>query len=275
MPKLWKFRNREEEQAPQIQEYAFASAEDLELSPDAPEPEQAPIPEVPEPEPEPITPERDPIGYAQVQADKILEQARQEAEEILAQAQEKARKQAEAAEAEAREAGYAAGFQQGRQEGNAQTLEETEKLRQDLEKEYGERIDTFSKSAERALTHQMNEHVADMRDLAMAVAEKVVCISLRSSSDVIAKMIQMAVDKRKRREWVHIYVSQCDARQMTSLPPALASALAELSDHVRIIPMADDESGTCIVEFPDEIVDASASTQLQNIKDVLSAQTGR
>ena len=33
--------------------------------------------------------------------------------------------------------------------------------------------------------------------------------------------------------------------------------------------MADDESGTCIIEMPDEIIDASVSTQLDNIKDIL------
>ena len=45
--------------------------------------------------------------------------------------------------------------------------------------------------------------------------------------------------------------------------------LAGLSDHIKIIPMADDESGTCIIEMPDEIIDASASTQLNNLRDIL------
>lgn len=34
--------------------------------------------------------------------------------------------------------------------------------------------------------------------------------------------------------------------------------------------MADDEPGTCIIEMPDEIVDASAATQLNNIRTMLS-----
>ena len=48
------------------------------------------------------------------------------------------------------------------------------------------------------------------------------------------------------------------------------TALSALSDRVRIIPMADDEAGTCIIETPDEIVDASAATQLNNIRTLLS-----
>jgi flagellar assembly protein FliH len=105
--------------------------------------------------------------------------------------------------------------------------------------------------------------------LAIAVAEKVVCISLKSSSEVIGRMIQTAIDKRKRKEWVRIYIAECDAKKMAQVPQSLASALSALSDRVRIIPVADDEPGTCIIEMPDEIVDASASTQLNNLRGML------
>jgi flagellar assembly protein FliH len=104
----------------------------------------------------------------------------------------------------------------------------------------------------------------------MAVAEKVVCVSLKSSSEVISQMIQAAIDKRKRKEWVRIYISECDAKRMVQLPPSLTTALAALSDRVRIIPVAEDEPGTCIIEMPDEIVDASAATQLSNLRGVLA-----
>jgi flagellar assembly protein FliH len=111
--------------------------------------------------------------------------------------------------------------------------------------------------------------VDELRDLAIAVAEKVVCISLKSSSEVIGRMIQTAIDKRKRKEWVRIYISECDAKKMAQVPQSLSSALSALSDRVRIIPVADDEPGTCIIEMPDEIVDASASTQLNNLRSML------
>ena len=104
----------------------------------------------------------------------------------------------------------------------------------------------------------------------MAVAETVICVSLKSSADVIARMIQSAIDKRKKKEWVHIYIAECDAKRLTQLPASLTGALSALSDRVRIIPMADDESGTCIIEMPDEIVDASVSTQLGNLRTILN-----
>lgn len=47
-------------------------------------------------------------------------------------------------------------------------------------------------------------------------------------------------------------------------------ALAHLSDSIKIIAMDNGEEGTCIIELPDEIIDASVGTQLENIKDILN-----
>lgn len=94
-------------------------------------------------------------------------------------------------------------------------------------------------------------------------------VSLNSSSEVVARMIQVATEKLKRREWVHIYVGGCAAKEVSAITPELMTALAGLSDHIKIIPLSDDEAGTCIIEMPDEIIDASASTQLKNIRDLI------
>ena len=54
----------------------------------------------------------------------------------------------------------------------------------------------------------------------------------------------------------------------------ITTTLGALSQHIKVVPMADDEGGTCIVETPEEIVDASVSTQMSNIRDVLYDQMG-
>ena len=114
----------------------------------------------------------------------------------------------------------------------------------------------------------------ELLDLCLAVAEKVVRVSLRSSRDVVVRMIQAATERLKRQEWVHIYISGCDAKGAAQISPALTTALGALSQHVKIVPMGDDESGTCIVETPEEIIDASVSTQMSNIRDILRDQMG-
>ena len=130
-------------------------------------------------------------------------------------------------------------------------------------------IKQFLEEASQAREDLMEQTQSELCDLSVAVAEKIIHVSLKSSREVILKMIQMATDRLKRREWVHIYVGGCTARELAQITPELTATLAGLSDHIKVIPMADDESGTCIIEMPDEIIDASVSTQLDNIKDIL------
>lgn len=219
------------------------------------EPEEAPAPE----------PEETPVSFAQIQAEQIRADARREADELLAQAREAADRERAAVFAQARDEGHAEGYAAGMAQAAEQAAAEREEQARRLEEE----VHRFMEQAGYALDRQMDQSVADLRDLAMAVAEKVVCVSLKSSADVIARMIQTAIDKRKKKEWVHIYIAECDARRLTQMPAPLTAALSALSDRVRLIPMADDESGTCIIEMPDEIVDASAATQLDNLRTIL------
>ncbi len=286
MPNIFKAFSRAK-----AEPYRFPTAE--ELAADEPKPEEAAAPEeapdaeagggegsdgLPagdppaaeaEPEPGPEA-KQTPVSFAQVQAEQILADARKDAERIREQAREDADREAETVFAKARGEGY----QEGYAAGMAQAHEESVQLREEQAGRMEEEVHRFMEQAGVALDRQMDQSVDDLRDLAMAVAEKVVCISLKSSADVIARMIQTAIDKRKRKEWVHIYIAECDAKRLTQMPASLSAALGALSDRVRIIPIADDESGTCIIEMPDEIVDASAATQLNNLRTILTDAAG-
>lgn len=220
-----------------------------------------------EPERAPETePKETPISFAQIQAEQILADARREADSILLQARDKAGEESREVLARAREEGYREGYVAGM----AQAAEESRQAREEQAARLEEEVHRFMEHAGTTLDRQMDQSVDDLRDLAIAVAEKVICVSLKSSADVIARMIQTAIDKRKKKEWVHIYIAECDAKRLSQLPASLTAALSALSDRVRIIPMADDESGTCIIEMPDEIIDASVSTQLGNLRTILN-----
>lgn len=206
------------------------------------------------------------IDYANIQADAILADARREADEFLEQAKKDAQIEAERIYEEAREAGRREGYA----EGVAQALEEGAQKQEEQAAQMIAEVQRFLKKAGRALDRQLEENLDDLRDLAIAIAEKVISVSLRSSTDVIGRMVQSALDKRKHREWVYIYIAERDVKQMDEIPASLMSAVSGLSDRVRIIPMADDESGTCVIEMPEEIIDASVSTQLSNIRSLLT-----
>jgi flagellar assembly protein FliH len=264
--------------------YHFPTEEDLALEDELlaaakkkaePEPEPAPEDEEPLESEEQLLLEDElppeelkidsPVEYARIQADIILRKARIEAEDIIAEARKKAEEETKAVCAAAQEAGRREGYIDGVAKAEAEGKKRQEEQAAALEEE----VKRFLEQASERVDGAMDAQVDELRDLAIAVAEKVVCISLKSSSEVIGRMIQTAIDKRKRKEWVRIYISECDAKKMAQVPQSLSSALSALSDRVRIIPVADDESGTCIIEMPDEIVDASASTQLNNLRSML------
>lgn len=271
---------------PKAEPYRFPKAEELILEEEKPPEPPPPPPEEgreepaldirvgegaapPEPEPEP-EPEPDPVSFAQIQAEQIIADARRRADEILDQARLEAELKAQELYETTRQSALEAGRAEGLSQGAAQALQEGQRAQQRQAEELAGDFDRFLERAGAALDRQMDDNVEELRDLAIAIAEKVVSVSLKSSSEVICRMIQTAIDKRKRREWAHIYIAECDAKHLSKVPASLMNALSALSDRVRIIPMADDEAGTCIIETPDEIVDASAATQMNNIRTLLS-----
>lgn len=195
-------------------------------------------------------------------ASEILSQARQEAARIL----EDARKQAELLREEA--------FEQGHQEGVAAG---TEEARQECQALYEEEVRNFQKHASEFMdsirqekSAVMEKYLDDLKRTVLTIAEKVIHISLKSSENVIHRMIIAATDKLKKTEWAKIYITKCGTEISMETDKEFLNALSHLSDNVKIVAMDSDEEGICIIELPDEIIDASVSTQLENIKDILN-----
>ena len=230
-------------------------------------------PEAQEWEPERVEKPKEPetpVHYAQLQAELILNQAREEAEALLNQAREQARLEQEEIRAGARDEGYRDGYAQGIAKAMEDAVRDREATAARLEKE----VQAFLEKASLAREEMILQSRDELVELCLSIAEKVVRVSLKSSSEVIVRMIQTATERMRRQEWVHIYISGCDARQVAKISPALTGTLGALSQHIKVVPMGDDEIGTCIVETPEEIVDASVSTQMSNIRDVLHDQLG-
>ena len=268
---------------PKAETYVLPNTDDIHFEGEEPlPPEEEPVLEEPlkeaaaEPEapPEPEKPEEPkketPVHYAQLQAELILNQAREEAQQLLDQAREQGLAELEEIRAGARDEGYRDGYAQGIAKAMDDSIRDREATAARLEKE----VQAFLEKASLAREEMLLQTRDELLELCLSVAEKVVRVSLKSSSEVIVRMIQTATERMKRQEWVHIYISGCDSRQLAQISPALTSSLGALSQHIKIIPMGDDEIGTCIVETPEEIADASVSTQMSNIRDVLHDQMG-
>ena len=215
----------------------------------------------------PANPEDDPFQFAKIQKEALLRDAQKEVEEYKAQALAAFEAELEERRKAAREDGYRQGFTEGMADAMTQAKIERDKLAA----EQIQAVEDFLTAAARARDQLLDNNKEEMKELALAIAEKIIQISLKNSSDIILRMVEAATDTHKKCEWAHIYIADCDLKGKAYTVPELAAALSHISDRVRVIPMADDESGTCIVELPDVIYDASVSTQLSNIKEVLNS----
>lgn len=199
------------------------------------------------------------------EAEQLLEEAKAQADELLAQAKEYAEKEYEAA----REAGYGAGYDAGYKEGLAKSLEAGRQELEEQLKAFDQDMRKALKSVERAKERCIHEYLEELKDCAIAIGEKVIRISLRSSGEVIKQMIVSATEKLKKTTWVKIYINKCDYELMMEADADLIDELSHLSDNIKFIVMDKEDSGNCIIEMPEEIVDVSVNTQIENIKDIL------
>lgn len=212
------------------------------------------------PEPEPVK------LVSPAETSKILEDAAVQAAELM----EHARKEAKRLEEEAQARGWDAGFEEGYHSGNYKAEEE---YRIKMEEE----ISRFLAEAEIVMTDVaakkeliLQQYLDELKKVTMVIAEKIIQTGLKSSGEVVKRMILAATEKLKKVRWAKIYVSKTNSTLMLQADEAFLKELSHLSDHIKIITMESEEAGSCIIELPDAIIDASVNTQLENIKDILN-----
>lgn len=200
--------------------------------------------------------------FATERANEIISEAEKKAEQILADA----RGQADIL----RQKAFRDGYEEGCQNGTRDAYEEQRKLLdQEIRQLQTNAADVIeSVSIEKAKL--LEQYVDDLKRISLAVAEKIIQTSLQSSGDIVKRMILAATDKITKKRWAKIYITKCDTIVSMDVDAEFMEALSRLSDSIKIITMDNGEEGTCIIELPDEIIDASVGTQLENIKDILN-----
>ena len=202
---------------------------------------------------------------ARQEAEKILEEARQQAADIV----EAARTQARSARDQAKRSGYQAGYEEGCQEGKQTAEEEVRQRFQNDFLEFQEDMKKALQAVDRAKEDCVHTYLEELKDCAVAIGEKVIHISLKSSGEVIKQMIVSATEKLKKTAWVKIYIDKYDYDMMMKADADVLEELSHLSDNIKFIVMDKEEDGSCIIEMPEEIIDISVNTQIENIRDIL------
>ena len=205
------------------------------------------------------------LASARIESERIIKEAREAAELIRNNAV------AEAGEAlsQAEQTGYNEGFEKGQTEGFQSAYDDTRRELDEQNKSLLEEISRAIAELERQKTDFIRQYNEEMKDLVIAIAEKVMKISLKSSGEVIRRMILAAVENSSQKEWAKIYISEYDANLMVREDTDILDALRRVSDHIKVITMENGEPGDLIVEYPDQAVDAGVNTQLENIRKIM------
>lgn len=193
------------------------------------------------------------------EAEEILKKTRQEAEIIREEARKKGFE-------EGKKTGYGVGLTEGIEEGRNEGYLEYEKKAEELE----ESLAVFVKDAEKAKQKMLDEYLQDLKEIALVIGEKIVRTSLRANGDVVERMILASTEKLKKSAWAKIYIDDAQDGKRIQADSKFLQELSYLSDHIKIVMMDGMEPGTCIIERPDEIIDISVGTQLENIREIMN-----
>ena len=207
----------------------------------------------------------DMVEDAREQARQILLKAKQMAGDILREAGT----QAEQLKKTAIEEGCREGFEAGYKSGTEQAAMEQADFFRCQEEEFRRDMEQAMASIDQAKEKSLRNYLEELKDCSVAIAEKVIHISLRSSGEVIKRMLVAETEKLRKTAWVKIYMEKTDYDMMAEADADVVSELAKLSDNIKFVVMDKESSGNCIIEMPDEIVDISVDTQMDNIREIL------
>ena len=140
------------------------------------------------------------LSLAQTQADELIRNAQAKAEHIIEQAKQAAEAEVARIHQQASEEGYNQGYVEGQRKGEEEASAAMRKAAQDSV----EAVQRFLTQANNMRDEKIDKLSGELLDVAVAVAEKVIHVSLKSSEEIIKRMIVAATEKLKRREWVQI-----------------------------------------------------------------------
>ncbi len=194
-------------------------------------------------------------------AEKVLEDANNQAEEILKQAKMKA--------IEIQKEAFSQGQNEGYYDGSNKAYEENKLRLEEGTMKFLLHLKDLTESYAKEKNKLISQNIDEMRDLSIAIAEKVIQVSLKSSGDIVKRMIISATEKMRYKEWAKIYIARSEASMIIEGSTDLLRTLSHLSEYVKFVVMEDAPAGTCIIELPDQVIDVSTGTQIENIKGVL------
>ena len=225
------------------------------------------------------------IPEEQEKAKQLIEQAFLKAKEIIASAQqyqtEKIREADEAILSESAEAkrhgytdGYAEGTERGRKEGSEAGyragLEDGRRQAQADNRRALDELGMMIEAVEKSKTKILRDFEDDLVDLSTAMAKAILKHEIQTDEKALRSIILSAMGEYRNQAWIRIYVPQDSANVLLKADGGIASALSEISDSVKVVVSQDMDDGGCVIETPDQVIDAGLDSQLAKIRKAIT-----
>lgn len=192
----------------------------------------------------------------------IIRQAEEQAEkvrsEILEQASAQWQKLLEQAQTEAQELRERA-YREGREEGKRQMEAEITRCLEDF-------VHTGEELEERQKRF-FEQYQLQVKDFALEIAEKILHKQITLDAGEMLSLVQAAVSSVREAEWITIRVSKEVDGLAETLRTSISPATVVGAKRIDIVE-SDVPPDTCVVETPTGTIDASVSTQVQNLKEL-------
>ena len=195
------------------------------------------------------------LEKAMHKCDVLIKEAELEAERLLDEARLKAEKEAEAMAEEAWQRGYAEGMEAAAEQ-NRSILEEARGIRESAAVEY----DSILAGME-----------ADIVELVIKTARKAVAGELASNRDVILQLAASALSECSNKNGAIIRVSPADGEYLEENRDKLAM-MVEGADGLEIKLDSMLKPGDCIIETPLGSIDAGTGTRLDKIEEAMKEE---
>jgi flagellar assembly protein FliH len=169
--------------------------------------------------------------------------------------------------------GYNAGLEIGKNKGYDEGYQTGLKtIREELFRENEIRLNEITGMLEIIENNKqaiISKYENEISKLAIDIAEKIMRQKIELKDNSLSQIIESVINDYKNVEWVKIYLSNEQEVKAIEADKSLINELNKVSNDIKIEVKKDLSKGSCIIETPHSIVDASLDTQLNNLKEIL------
>lgn len=129
-----------------------------------------------------------------------------------------------------------------------------------------ERIEDTVSEMRSAVEARLNEYEQMLVALSVEIASKVLQHKIEQDDSVLTELARLTVNEARNSDWISVTLSDKLKMSLQELERIIRPAI--MDGRFEVI-TKNVPPGTCIVETPDGIVDASIETQINNLKNMI------